>query len=185
MLARLGEIPPPVGKVAFLFTDIKNSTLLWETNPLAMRAAIKVHNDIMRRTLRSFGGYEVKTEGDAFMATFQNALDAVRCCLMVQQHLLEADWPQETLESPDGRETRGELGQMLFRGLSVRMGIHVGSPVSEKDPITGRMDYFGPVVNRASRVASAADGGQIVVSEDAWKEASGDKAFGGACPDGH
>jgi len=27
----------------------------------------------------------------------------------------------------------------------VRVGIHSGEPRSEPDPITGRMDYFGPV----------------------------------------
>ena len=32
-----------------------------------MRSAIKIHNTIMRRQLRITGGYEVKTEGDAFM----------------------------------------------------------------------------------------------------------------------
>ena len=35
-----------------------------------MRSAIKIHNTIMRRQLRITGGYEVKTEGDAFMVAF-------------------------------------------------------------------------------------------------------------------
>lgn len=172
-LARLeAEIEPPTGTVAIIFTDIKNSTLLWETNPVAMRAAIKVHNGIMRRCLRNIGGYEVKTEGDAFMVSFKNAEDALKWCLAIQLQLLEADWPQEILESPDGRETRGEDGQLLFKGLSVRVGVHLGQPVCEKDPVTGRMDYFGPPVNRAARVNAAADGGQIVLSEEAWAEIS-------------
>ncbi|KAG7866722.1 hypothetical protein KL916_005430, partial [Ogataea parapolymorpha] len=59
------EIEPPTGELAMVFTDIKNSTLLWDTYPVAMRSAIKVHNAIMRRQLRIIGGYEVKTEGDA------------------------------------------------------------------------------------------------------------------------
>jgi adenylate cyclase len=95
-LARLeAEIEPPTGSLAICFTDIKNSTLLWETNPVAMRAAIKVHNGIMRRCLRTIGGYEVKTEGDAFMVAFKNAEHALKWCLTVQMQLLEADWPKE------------------------------------------------------------------------------------------
>jgi adenylate cyclase len=95
-LARLeAEIDPPTGTLALVFTDIKNSTLLWESNPVAMRAAIKVHNTIMRRALRNIGGYEVKTEGDAFMVTFKNAEDALKWCLTIQVQLLDADWPQE------------------------------------------------------------------------------------------
>ncbi|GMG56415.1 unnamed protein product [Ambrosiozyma monospora] len=66
-----GEIKPPTGHVALVFTDIKNSTLLWDTFPFPMRSAIKVHNSIMRRQLRIIGGYEVKTEGDAFMTNGQ------------------------------------------------------------------------------------------------------------------
>ncbi|KAJ1943820.1 hypothetical protein FBU59_002789 [Linderina macrospora] len=50
------------------------------------------------------------------------------------------------------------------------MGVHFGSPVSEEDPVTRRMDYFGPMVNRASRVSGAADGGQIYVSRDVMDE---------------
>ena len=64
------EIEPPIGPLALVFTDIKNSTLLWDSYPAPMRSAIKIHNTIMRRQLRITGGYEVKTEGDAFMVAF-------------------------------------------------------------------------------------------------------------------
>jgi len=53
------------------------------------------------------------------------------------------------------------------RGISVRMGIHAGKPVCELDPTTDRMDYFGPVVNRAARVSGVADGGEIFISSEA------------------
>ncbi|KAJ2441493.1 hypothetical protein GGF42_007275, partial [Coemansia sp. RSA 2424] len=174
-LARLErEVPPPVGEVALVFTDVKNSTIQWETNQVAMRSAIKVHNSTMRRMLRSIGGYEVKTEGDAFMVSFPTVASALHWCLAVQMAFLAADWPQETLDSPHGcplywpndddnggdtakgRKSVGnvdvESRRLIYRGLRVRMGVHFGSPVSEEDPITRRMDYFGPMVNRAARV---------------------------------
>lgn len=166
-LARLGgEVEPPVGDVAMVFTDIKNSTLLWETYPVAMRSAIKVHNSIMRRHIRIMGGYEVKTEGDAFIVSFPTPISALLWCFSVQSQLLVADWPTEILESQEGYEVLDDSGEVIFRGLSVRMGIHWGSPVSETDVITKRMDYFGPMVNRTARISAVADGGQITISSD-------------------
>ncbi|KAI9020827.1 hypothetical protein CLU79DRAFT_755752 [Phycomyces nitens] len=165
-LARLEkEVPPPVGLVALVFTDIKSSTQFWETQPENMRAAIKIHDAVMRRTLRSVGGYEVKTEGDAFMVCFQNITAALLWCFTVQLQLLEADWPAGLVAEGEGK-TIMKNNVVIYKGLSVRMGIHWGKPVYERNPITNRMDYFGTVVNKASRISNAADGGQICVSSD-------------------
>ncbi|KAJ2114286.1 cysteinyl-tRNA synthetase, partial [Coemansia sp. RSA 922] len=184
-LARLErEVPPPVGEIALVFTDVKNSTIQWETNQVAMRSAIKVHNSTMRRMLRSIGGYEVKTEGDAFIVSFPTVASALHWCLAVQMAFLAADWPQETLDSPHGcplywpnDDENGVKGigdvekrRLIYRGLRVRMGVHFGSPVSEEDPVTRRMDYFGPMVNRSARISGAADGGQVYVSQDVMDE---------------
>jgi adenylate cyclase len=166
-LARLDqEVDAPTGEVSLVFTDIKSSTLLWETYPIAMRSAIKMHNELMRRQLRIIGGYEVKTEGDAFMVAFRTVTSALLWCFTIQSQLLEVQWPQEILNSVNGQEVVDSDGNVIFRGLSVRMGIHWGRPVCEVDPVTRRMDYFGPMVNRASRISSVADGGQITVSSD-------------------
>ncbi|ORZ09003.1 hypothetical protein BCR42DRAFT_396553 [Absidia repens] len=179
-LARLErEIPPPINQVALVFTDIKSSTQFWETQPENMRSAIKIHDAVMRRTLRSVGGYEVKTEGDAFMVCFQSTTAALLWCFTVQLQLLEADWPAGILDTEEGREIEKD-GIVIYRGLSVRMGIHWGMPVFERNPITNRMDYFGPVVNKASRICNAADGGQICVSSDV---VAGLRNFSGALDD--
>jgi len=164
------EVEAPKGEVSLVFTDIKSSTLLWETYPIAMRSAIKMHNELMRRQLRIIGGYEVKTEGDAFMVAFPTVTSALLWCFTIQSQLLEVPWPQEILNSVNGQEVVDPNGNVIFRGLSVRMGIHWGTPVCEVDPVTKRMDYFGPMVNRASRISSVADGGQITVSSDFIQE---------------
>lgn len=169
-LARLErEVAPPIGQVALVFTDIKNSTSLWETNG-GMQSAMRLHNYLLRRQLRTIGGYEVKTEGDAFMCSFPSVTSALLWCFTVQQQLLREDWPQEIVESEDGKEVFDSSGELIYRGLSVRMGVHWGFPVCEPDPITRRMDYFGPMVNRSSRISGAADGGQITASRDVINE---------------
>jgi adenylate cyclase len=169
-LARFEYVDAPVGEVAIIFTDIKKSTSLWETCPEAMRSAIQIHNDVLRRQLGIFHGYEVKTEGDAFMVAFNTTSAALLWCFYCQTQLLEAEWPKEILEQPQCRERVDKDGNLIFRGLSVRMGSHWGEPVCEKDPVTNRMDYFGPMVNRASRISAVADGGQIFVSSDFMNE---------------
>ncbi|KAI1176825.1 protein phosphatase 2C [Nemania sp. FL0916] len=160
------EVPAPTYKPSIVFTDIKNSTNLWEMYPDAMRASIKLHNEVMRRQLRRIGGYEVKTEGDAFMVSFPTATSALLWCFAVQMALLEVNWPSEVLNSVSCQEICDKDNNLIFKGLSVRMGIHCGEPVAEVDPVTRRMDYFGPMVNKASRISAVADGGQIAVSTD-------------------
>ncbi|KAI6785892.1 Adenylate cyclase-like protein [Emericellopsis cladophorae] len=160
------EIPAPTGTISIVFTDIKNSTMLWEMYPNAMRSAIKLHHEVMRRQLRQIGGYEVKTEGDAFMVSFPTATSALLWCFAVQLSLLEVNWPSEVLTAASAEVIHDNNGSVIFKGLSVRMGIHHGDCVSETDPVTRRMDYFGPMVNKAARVSAVADGGQITVSSD-------------------
>ena len=160
------EVEAPIGDLVLVFTDIKNSTILWENFPVAMRSAIKSHNEVMRRQLRVIGGYEVKTEGDAFMVAFPTATSALLWAFVVQQLLLEIDWPPEVLSTVHCREIADADENCIYRGLSVRMGMHWGNPVSELDPVTRRMDYFGPMVNRSARISGAADGGEIFVSSD-------------------
>lgn len=158
--------PPPVGSLGIVFTDIKNSTVLWEASSDAMLKALEIHDRVMRNTIRTHGGYEVKVIGDAFMVAFSSPVTALSWCLMVQQDLLEAEWPQEVLEHECGKEVLDKEGQVIFRGLSVRMGGHFGVPIDKDDEVTKRKDYIGPVVHRAARAIEVADGGQIVVTRE-------------------
>jgi predicted ATPase/class 3 adenylate cyclase len=164
--------PAPVGIVTLVFTDVQGSTTLWDRHTAAMREALATHNKVIRQLLDQAGGYEVKSEGDAFMAAFATPLQAAWFCLRAQQGLLDADWPGEILEQENARSEEVD-GAVLFRGLRVRMGIHMGAPDCRPDPRTGRMDYLGPVTNRAARIAHAGHGGQILVSETVRRELDG------------
>lgn len=80
-----------------MFTDVQGSTRQWEKDPITMSTALRMHNDMLRKQLSRFAGYEVKTEGDSFMIAFSSALDAVRFCLETQKSLLLAEWPEKLL----------------------------------------------------------------------------------------
>ena len=170
------EAPPaqplaPAGTVTLVFTDVQGSTRLWERCGAGMRGALEVHDRVLRELLAGNSGYEVKTQGDSFMVAFPSVLDALRWCLDAQEALLHAPWPEDLLSQPEAAEEAGPHGP-LFRGLRVRMGIHVGEPDRRTDERTGRVDYVGRMVNAAARVAAAGHGGQVLVSGVAWAEAA-------------
>eukprot|EP00741_Cyanophora_paradoxa_P015618 tig00020903_g15077.t1 len=156
--------PAPTGRVALVFTDIQGSTSLWDADPEMMAEALREHNRILRECIRSARGFEVKTEGDAFMVAFPTARDALAFCLRAQAGLVRGAWPEALLGRRETAVERDARGDTIYRGLRIRAGIHVGSPRCEVDPVLHRMDYFGPMVNKAARVSGCAYGGQTVLS---------------------
>ncbi len=151
----------PVGRVTLVFTDIQGSTRLWEAAPDVARASLAAHDAVMRTALQKHGGYEVKTEGDAFMVAFRNPSQAMRFCIEVQLDLQRHPWSDTLLARPEAAESDG------FRGLRVRMGVHEGHPECRR--MGDKADYYGPMVNRAARISGVGHGGQILVSEETWE----------------
>ena len=160
------ETPAPLGAISIVFTDIVKSTKIWETDTQAMITAMKLHDDTIRSLTLSNQGYEVKQNGDGFMIAFPTATSAVRFALNVQEKLLDEEWPKELLKLAPGQETTDDRGHVLFRGLQLRISAHWGEPVSRWNEVIERMDYLGPVVNRAARFVQVTEPGQIVVSGD-------------------
>ena len=166
----------PKDAMAVVFTDIVKSTAIWEKDPEIMTTAMSIHDDLVRQLCTVHAGYEVKQNGDGFMIAFQAAIDALRFCLDVQTQLQEQEWPPELLEMGPGQTIVGDEedtnvgsgagSKVLWKGLRLRMSAHHGRPICKWNEVSGRMDYFGPVVNRAARFVGVCEGGQIVVSED-------------------
>jgi adenylate cyclase len=163
---RLIRYAPNTGQMVLAFTDVQNSTKLWNTKPQEMKAALKIHNTIMRRLINKYRGYEVKTQGDSFMVCFSDPMDAVRWACCVQRELLQAEWPAGILDAFDCRVEWDSTRSLIYRGLRVRIGLHYGEAERNQDTVTRRFDYFGNTVNTAARVESEAKGGQVFISED-------------------
>jgi adenylate cyclase len=62
MVQAWSTAPPKAPPLALIFTDIENSTDLWERLPEAMGRALAAHNSIIRRLIRQHA-YEVKDGG--------------------------------------------------------------------------------------------------------------------------
>ena len=74
------------GKPATLvLTDIEGSTELWEWDAGSMMLAVSLHDRILRSQLSRFNGFEVSTEGDAFLMVFHEPADAIGWALATQQ----------------------------------------------------------------------------------------------------
>ncbi|WP_309226834.1 MULTISPECIES: adenylate/guanylate cyclase domain-containing protein [unclassified Mycolicibacterium] len=127
----------PTGRVAILFSDIEGSTALNER--MGDRAWVRLidhHDKLVGRCVNKQSGYIVKSQGDGFMIAFAEPEQAVRCSIDMQQQLAKAP-----------------------NGIRVRIGIHTGKSVRRGD------DLFGRNVAMAARVASQADGGEVLVSK--------------------
>ena len=107
---------PPVGDAdtgltppltTFVFTDIQNSTKLWESDPAAMRAAVQLHNKVLRGEMLVCGGTLSATEGDGWTVCFHSPTDALAFCLRAQRALLAAPWPPALLALAGMGEVRG------------------------------------------------------------------------------
>eukprot|EP00756_Hemistasia_phaeocysticola_P067465 Hpha_TRINITY_DN9990_c0_g1::TRINITY_DN9990_c0_g1_i1::g.140416::m.140416 len=158
--------PPSEGEVTIVFTDIQNSTMLWEKLGDHMMFALDAHNRVLRSWGARLDGYEVKTIGDAFMLAFSEPTHALEFCLGSQDTLLDVELPHE-FESFPVTETRWDKGKRIWGGLRVRMGVHCGPCLMEKNPVTGRFDYRGSTVNRAARCEALGMGGVATLSLDA------------------
>ena len=103
-----------------------------------MKKALEMHDSVIRSVLERFSGYEVKTEGDAFFASFVNPTDAIGFCLGVQLELLKVNWPKDLDAHQSAKTEVSSSGGLLHKGLRVRMGVHIGEPTCSKNPITGK-----------------------------------------------
>jgi predicted ATPase/class 3 adenylate cyclase len=132
--------PLPTGVVTFMFTDIEGSTKLVHELGKQYPEALNLHHRLLRAAFARHAGVEVVTTGDGFFVAFAKASAALGAALEAQRALAVQEWPKGAT-------------------VAVRMGLHTGKPTV----VDG--DYVGLDVHRAARIAGAAHGGQVVVSE--------------------
>lgn len=123
-----GSRPPaPVNRVlsTILFSDIVDSTrLASESGDEAWTKTLQRHNQAARKEIARFGGREIKTTGDGFLATFDGPARAVRCGLSIQ-----------AVEKQLGLPVRVGIhtGECELLGADIGgLGVHIASRVADK-----------------------------------------------------
>jgi pimeloyl-ACP methyl ester carboxylesterase len=116
---------PKVDRVlaTVLFTDIVDSTqVATEMGDSGWREVLERHQGLVRRHLERFGGREIKTTGDGFLATFDGPTRAVECAQAIVN-----DVPSLGIEVRAGMHT----GEVELIGEDVGgIAVHVAARIA-------------------------------------------------------
>lgn len=127
---------------AILYADVAGYSRLTGVDEDATHKTLNKYLDLFSQTIESHHGQVMHYAGDAILARFEAAVDALSCASFVQQQLAEYN------------EDVPENSQLHFR-----IGLNLG------DVIEDRGEIYGDGVNIAARLESLADAGGICVSD--------------------
>jgi class 3 adenylate cyclase len=126
----------------FMFTDIVRSTNLLEAmGDEAWQDLLRWHDEALRALFAAHHGEELNATGDGFFVGFDSPDAALACAVAVQRRLAEQ------------RRQHGFAPQ-------VRVGVHAGGGTQLGTTVVGKG------VNEAARIASLAEGGEILASKE-------------------
>jgi class 3 adenylate cyclase len=140
-----GEFPS--GFLTLMFADVEGSTVLLHAMGDGYGRLLQSLRRLIRRVVVRSGGLPVDLRADEAFVVFENPAGAITAAVELQRTIAGSVWP----------------GEVVVR---LRIGLHSGE-VSWTDA-----GYVGLTVHTAARVAAAAHGGQILVS-DACRHAVG------------
>jgi class 3 adenylate cyclase len=137
-----------VSHIAFLFSDLKGSTQLYEgIGDAAAYGRVNRHFDFIRQAVGRGGGSVIKTMGDGVMCAFYRLDDALGTAIQLQGQV--GAWCRE---------------QGIDPPLALKVGVHHGPAIAMT--ANDHLDYFGRTVNLAARVAGQSRGGDVVILRD-------------------
>lgn len=120
--------------LVLVMTDVEGSTRLWQDEAMSMDAAMRRHDEIVRRAVAAHGGLRPQDQGggDAVFAAFRSATAAVDAVMQMQREMATELWPTSV-------------------PLRVRIGVHVGEVIERGG------NLYGDPVNRCARLGRVSD----------------------------
>jgi len=139
--------------VALWFADIAGYSDRAAEDERAALQLIDLLQTLSRETVERYDGRVVKFMGDAVLAEFPSTELAVRAAA--------------TLSKEYAEQSTG-TGRMH----NLRIGVHIADVAVDPDG-----DLYGDGVNAAARVQEAAEPGQVILSQDVWRQLRGRTEF--------
>jgi adenylate cyclase len=139
--------------VALWFADIAGYSAHAAKDESGALRLVEILQDLSRETVPQYRGRVVKFVGDAVLAEFPSAELAVRAA---------------TALSTGYRQGSAATG----RAQNLRVGVHLADVAVAADG-----DLYGDGVNVAARIQETAEPGQVVISQDVWRQLRGRQGF--------
>ena len=153
-----------IGWIAIMFTDLQGSTKLYDAlGDATAYNLVRDHFAFLSDRVQRNHGFVVKTVGDAVMAAFSRPDDAVRAALAIQDDVASFN--------------SARRGGKSATPIVLKLGLHAGSCIAVT---TGEvLDYFGSVVNTASRLEHQCRGGEAIISDAVLADPEAREALAG------
>lgn len=149
----MAKVSLPHHLVALWFADISGYSGRAAQDERGALQLIEILQALSRTIVQRYDGRVVKFLGDAVLAEFQSTEMAVRAAAAL---------------GPQFRKESASTG----RAHDLRVGVHIGDVAVDADG-----DLYGDGVNAAARIEAVVDPGQVVVSEDVWRQIRGREGF--------
>lgn len=131
--------------LTIMFTDMENYSKKMHEDEQHAIELLSVHNDIISSKIKFFSGRVIEIIGDAFLASFKSAVDAIECAVSIQTEFKNRNLKVSSSES-----------------ICVRIGVHLGEVLEFEDHIKG------DTINIASRIQEKAVVGSIFFSQSVY-----------------
>ena len=141
---------------AILSADVVGYSHLMAANEAATVETLKSYREIIARLVVRHGGRVVNTPGDALLAEFPSAVEAVQAAIEIQKSL-------------EGHNIELEPE----RRMQFRIGVNLGDVIEETDGT-----IYGDGVNIAARMEALAEGGSVCISSTIYDAVEGKLSFG-------
>lgn len=141
-----------ISSITVVFTDITASTRMYEAlGDVTAYNIVRDHFDILGEEVQSCEGIIIKTIGDAIMASFKTNSDAMKAIFQAKEKM-----------------DRYNEKKDLINQVHLKIGIHRGPAILVN--LNERLDYFGSTINKAARIQSLSNSGEVSFSEEIFSD---------------